>query len=79
MIELRCARIAKPVKQTLKIVEDKAGSLLLRCPRGSGNLHARHQNLSVFSCTDLRLGVPGAKYGAESDFEVRLAVAPQKQ
>ena len=28
--------------------------------------------------TDLRIGVSRAKFGAESDFEVRLAVAPQK-
>ena len=29
-------------------------------------------------CTDLRIGVSGSKFDAESDFEVRLAVAPQK-
>ena len=28
--------------------------------------------------TDLRIDVSGAKFDAESDFEVRLAVAPQK-
>ena len=31
-----------------------------------------------FGRTDLRIGVSGAKFDAESDFEVRLAVAPQK-
>ena len=31
-----------------------------------------------FDRTDLRRGVSGAKFDAESDFEVRLAVAPQK-
>ena len=30
-----------------------------------------------FGRTDLRRGVSGAKFDAESDFEVRLAVAPQ--
>ena len=38
----------------------------------------RHRNLSIFGHTDLRIGVSRAKFGAESDFEVRLAVAPQK-
>ena len=28
--------------------------------------------------TDLRIGVSGAKFDAEADFEIRLAVAPQK-
>ena len=32
----------------------------------------------IFSRTDLRIGVSGAKFDAESDFEVRLAVTPQK-
>ena len=32
----------------------------------------------IFGRTDLRIGVSGAKFDAESDFEVRLAVAPQK-
>ena len=32
----------------------------------------------IFGRTDLRKGVSGAKFDAESDFEVRLAVAPQK-
>ena len=31
-----------------------------------------------FDRTDLRIGVSGAKFDAESDFEVRSAVAPQK-
>ena len=31
-----------------------------------------------FGRTDLRRGVSGAKFDAESDFEVRFAVAPQK-
>ena len=31
-----------------------------------------------FGRTDLRRGASGAKLDAESDFEVRLAVAPQK-
>ena len=31
-----------------------------------------------FGRTDLRRGVSGAKFDAESDFEVRLAVALQK-
>jgi len=31
-----------------------------------------------FGRTDLRKGVPGAKFDAESDSEVRLAVAPPK-
>ena len=32
----------------------------------------------IFGRTDLRIGVSGAKFDAESDFDVRLAVAPQK-
>ena len=32
----------------------------------------------IFGRTDLRKGVSGAKFDAESDFEVRLVVAPQK-
>ena len=32
----------------------------------------------IFSRTDLRKAVSGAKFEAQSDFEVRLAVAPQK-
>ena len=32
----------------------------------------------IFGGTDLRTGVSGAKFDAESDFEVRLAVALQK-
>ena len=32
----------------------------------------------IFGRTDLRKGVSGAKFDAESDFEVHLAVAPQK-
>ena len=32
----------------------------------------------IFGRTDLRIGVSGAKFDARSDFEVRLAVAPQK-
>ena len=32
----------------------------------------------IFGRTDLRIGLSGAKFDAESDFEVRLAVAPQK-
>ena len=32
----------------------------------------------IFGRTDLRKGVSGAKFDAESDFEVRLAVAPPK-
>ena len=32
----------------------------------------------ILGRTDLRKGVSGAKFDAESDFEVRLAVAPQK-
>ena len=32
----------------------------------------------IFGRTDLRTGVSGAKFDAESDFEVRLAVARQK-
>ena len=31
-----------------------------------------------FGRTDLRIDVSGAKFDAESDFEIRLAVAPQK-
>ena len=31
----------------------------------------------IFGGTDLRKGVSGAKFDAESDFEVHLAVAPQ--
>ena len=31
-----------------------------------------------FGRTDLRIGVSGAKFDAESDFEVRFAVAPQE-
>ena len=33
---------------------------------------------TIFNRTDLRKGVSGAKFDAESDFEVRLAVAPPK-
>ena len=32
----------------------------------------------IFGRTDLQIGVSRAKFDAESDFEVRLAVAPQK-
>ena len=32
----------------------------------------------IFSRTDLRTSVSGANFDAESDFEVRLAVAPRK-
>ena len=32
----------------------------------------------IFGRTDLRKAVSGAKFDAESDFEVRLAVAPPK-
>ena len=32
----------------------------------------------IFGHTDLRIGLSKAKFDAESDFEVRLAVAPQK-
>ena len=32
----------------------------------------------ILGRTDLRKGVSGAKFDAESDFEVHLAVAPQK-
>ena len=32
----------------------------------------------IFNRTDLRKAVSGAKFDAESDFEVRLAVASQK-
>ena len=32
----------------------------------------------IFGRTDLRKGVSGAKFDARSDFDVRLAVAPQK-
>ena len=32
----------------------------------------------IFGRTNLWMGVSGAKFDAESDFEVRLAVAPQK-
>ena len=46
---------------------------LLHRPRGSGNLHG-----VIFRRTDLRIGVSEAKFDAESDFEVGLAVAPQK-
>ena len=31
-----------------------------------------------FGHTDLRKSISGAKFDAESDFDVRLAVAPQK-
>ena len=34
--------------------------------------------LMSFGLTDLRIGVSGAKFDAESAFEVNLAVAPQK-
>ena len=36
-------------------------------------------NAMILGRTDLRKGVSGAKFDAESDFEVRLAVAPQKR
>ena len=32
----------------------------------------------ISNCPDIRKGVSGAKFDAESDFEVHLAVAPQK-
>ena len=32
----------------------------------------------IFGRTDLRRGVSGAKFEWQADFEVRLAVAPQK-
>ena len=32
----------------------------------------------IFGRTDLRKGVSGAKFDGQADFEVRLAVAPQK-
>ena len=32
----------------------------------------------IFGRTDLRKGVPGVKFDGQADFEVRLAVAPQK-
>ena len=32
----------------------------------------------IFGRTDLRISVSRAKFDAKSDFEVRLAVAPQK-
>ena len=32
----------------------------------------------IFGCTDLRISVSEAKFDAESDFEVRLAIAPPK-
>ena len=35
-------------------------------------------NAMILGRTDLRKGVSGAKFDAESDFEVRFAVAPQK-
>ena len=37
-----------------------------------------NQIIITFSRTDLRKAVSGAKFDAESDFEVRLAVAPPK-
>ena len=37
-----------------------------------------HLIFMIFGRTDLRKGESGAKFDAESDFEVRLAVAPQK-
>ena len=35
-------------------------------------------NAMILGRADLRKGVSGAKFDAESDFEVRLAIAPQK-
>ena len=35
-------------------------------------------NFHDFSCADLRIGVSAAKFDTESDFEIRLAMAPQK-
>ena len=35
-------------------------------------------NAMILGRTNLRKGVSGAKFDAESDFDVRLAVAPQK-
>ena len=32
----------------------------------------------IFGRTDLRIGVSEAKFDAEADFEIRLAVAPRK-
>ena len=38
----------------------------------------REPNLSFFGRTDLRISLSSAKFDGEADFEVRLAVAPQK-
>ena len=40
--------------------------------------HVFHVFSAVFGHTDLRKAVSKAKFDAESDFEVRLAVAPPK-
>ena len=37
-----------------------------------------HVNFMIFGRTDLRIGVSRPNFDAESDFEVRLAVASQK-
>ena len=44
----------------------------------SARYYEFHLIFMIFGRTDLRTSVSGAKFDAESDFEVRLAVAPQK-
>ena len=40
--------------------------------------HEFHLIFMIFGRTDLRISVSKAKFDAESDFEVRFAIAPQK-
>ena len=44
----------------------------------STQYHEFHLNFMIFGRTDLRIGVSRPNFDAESDFEVRLAVASQK-
>ena len=48
-----------------------------RTPRGQVSA-AQTVLFMIFGRTDLRIGVSGAKFGAEADFEVHLALALQK-
>ena len=51
----------------------------MRTPMRACNFrHVFHVFSAVFGHTDLRKAVSKAKFDAESDFEVRLAVAPPK-
>ena len=50
---------------------------LFDCFGGSGNLYNRKVQ-SNFGRTHLKIGVSGATFDTEADFDIRLAVAPPK-